>query len=353
MSARYASADLVRFASELLLRAGLDADKAETVARILVEGDLLGHTTHGLQLLAPYLKEIESGSMAKTGSPRVIADFPAALTWDGMRLPGPWLVVRAIAAAAARAKTLGTGTVVIRRSHHIACLAAYLRPVADQGLMILLASSDPTVGGVAPHGGRRAVFTPNPIAAAWPTAGEPVIMDVSQSITSLGGARRAQTEGRKLAGQWAIDSAGNPTDDPAAVFSDPPGALLPSGGIDHGHKGYAFGLLVEALTGALAGQGRAAPAPEKWSATVFVQVLDPALFGGVAPFVQETSWIAKRCQETPPRPGVDRVRVPGEAGSERRARQLANGLDLYPEIIPALTPWAHRLDIPLPIPLAP
>ena len=37
-------ADLVALASALFRRAGLDPDKAGTVAEVLVEGDLLGHT---------------------------------------------------------------------------------------------------------------------------------------------------------------------------------------------------------------------------------------------------------------------------------------------------------------------
>src|SRR3990172_11337404 len=93
---RYRAEELVRFATALLDKAGLESDKSKVVAEILVEGDLLGHDTHGLHLLAPYLTEIEKGGMTRSGSPRVIADFPAAMTWDGMRLPGPWLVRRAI-----------------------------------------------------------------------------------------------------------------------------------------------------------------------------------------------------------------------------------------------------------------
>jgi L-lactate dehydrogenase len=45
--------EMLGFATALFPRAGLDADKADTVAAILVEGDLLGHTTHGLALAAP------------------------------------------------------------------------------------------------------------------------------------------------------------------------------------------------------------------------------------------------------------------------------------------------------------
>ena len=37
----------------------------------------------------------------------------------------------------------GTATVVIRRSHHIGCLAAFLQQATDRGMMLIVASSDP------------------------------------------------------------------------------------------------------------------------------------------------------------------------------------------------------------------
>jgi L-lactate dehydrogenase len=179
MIPRYSVAELIRFGAALLQAAGLAPDRAVVVAEVLAEGDLMGHTTHGFALLASYLDELEKGGMEKLGEPAIVADFPAAVTWDGRRLPGPWLVVRALDLAISRARQQGTCTVVIRRSHHIACLAAYLQRVADEGLMLLLTSSDPTVASVAPHGGMRGVMTPNPIAAGWPTDAAPVMMDVS------------------------------------------------------------------------------------------------------------------------------------------------------------------------------
>ena len=352
MSTRYRPAALQEFATALLLRSGVDADKAHVVAEILVEGDLLGHDTHGLALLPVYLGEIEKGAMTKTGQPRVLADFPAAVTWDGLRLPGPWLTLRALELAAERAKTNGTCTVVIRRSHHIACLAAYLKRFTDRGLMVVVMTSDPMVKSVAPHGGRKNVFTQNPIAAGWPTDGDPVLLDVSASITTGGLTRRLFNEGRKFPGLWGLDAAGVPTDDPAKVLGEPPGALLPAGGIDHGHKGYAYALLVEAMTGGLAGFGRADP-PEGWGATVCVQVFEPALFGGRDDFIRQTAQVARTCRETPPRPGVERVRLPGEAGLRRRAEQLASGVRLYPSILPALASWAEKWGVALPTAFAP
>jgi L-lactate dehydrogenase len=347
MSARHPAAALISFAAALLARAGLDADKARTVAEILVEADLLGHTTHGLALLPAYLGEIECGAMARTGAPEVVADFPAAVTWDGRRLPGPWLTVQAIDLATARARIHGTGTVSVRRSHHIACLAAYLQRVTEQGLMIVLTCSDPNVSSVAPHGGRGDVFTPNPLAAAWPTEGDPVIIDISMSVTTNALTKRLHTEGKKFPGRWALTPDGAPTDDPGVFFAQPAGTLLPIGGLDHGHKGYGLALLVEAFTGGLAGHGRA-DAKEGWGATVFVQVFEPALFGGAEAFRRQTEAVAAKCRATPPRPGFERVRLPGESGLRRRAQQLVHGVELYPGILSALARWAEKLGVALP-----
>jgi LDH2 family malate/lactate/ureidoglycolate dehydrogenase len=344
---KFDASALVSFSQTLLERAGLPVDKARDVAEILVEGDLLGHTTHGLQLLPGYLEQIQSGRMTAEGDPAVLADLPAAIAWDGRRLPGPWLLRRALALAVDRARVHGTCTVSIRRSHHLACLAAFLPPVAAQGYVVLLACSDPGIATVAPHGGRTPCYSPDPIAAAWPTAGEPVVLDVSMSILSNGMTNRLHRAGKKLPGAFAIDAAGNLTDDPAQVVGQPPGALLPIGGDDHGHKGYALGLLVEALTGGLAGHGRA-DTPEGWSANVFLQVLDPALFGGRDDFVRQADHLARACRASSPRPGYEAVRLPGEAGLARRARQLAEGLELAPGILEGLLPWAEKLKTPPP-----
>lgn len=346
-SPRYSADSLLQFGRSLLERAGLDENKARVVAEVLLEGDLLGHDTHGFQLLGPYLNDLASGGMRARGEPAVIRDRPAAVTWDGNRLPGPWLVTQAIDLALPRAKEFGTCCVTIRRSHHIACLAAYLKRVTDQGLMIVLSCSDPAASGVAPHGGCRPVITPNPIAAGWPTAGDPVLLDISASLVTNGLAGRLHREGRKFPHACLVDASGNPSNDPAVLFAEPKGAILPLGGLEFGHKGYALGLVVEALTGGLAGHGRADP-KEGWSATIYLQILDPEAFGGRADFIRQTSWLAAACHATPPRPGFARVRLPGENGLRRREQQLATGVALHPAIMPALKTAAEKFGVTLP-----
>jgi len=344
---RYAVDTLVAFARALLERAGVRADIAQDVAEVLVDGDLLGHTTHGLALLGGYLSDLEKGAMAKDGEPAVVNARAAAEIWDGGRLPGPWLTLRALDTAAAMAATHGTGTVVIRRSHHIACLAAYLLRATERGLVAIVQSSDPVVAAVVPHGGMTAFITPNPIAAGLPTSGDPILIDVSTSITSMGFTRQRLEAGEKLPGAWAIDAAGNATDDPAALWTEPKGALLPLGGLDAGHKGFGLGLMIEALTAGLSGFGRADP-PEGWGATVFVQVLDPEAFAGLAAFRRQMDHIAATARTTRPRPGVDRVRLPGEGGMRRYREQKAKGVALYRTIMPTLQPWADKLGLTMP-----
>lgn len=349
---RYSFESLGVFAQALLTATGLSTDKAAAVADILVEGDLMGHSTHGLALLGGYLGELESGKMAREGDPMVVADAPAAVTWDGRRLPGPWLVLKAMELASERARRCGTGTVVIRRSHHIACLAAYLKRATDQGLLMLLTSSDANSASVAPFGGLDPVFTPNPISAGIPTDSLPVLTDISTSATTNGLTNRLHREGGRLPAAWVIDGQGRPTDDPAVLFSEPKGTILPLGGIDSGHKGYGLTLLVEALTGGLAGHGRADPR-EGWGATVFLQIIDPRAFAGIDAFTRQTGAVTQQCRASrPARAGIP-VRTPGEKGLALADEQREEGVVLYPSIMPSLAPWAQKLGVAMPAAMDP
>jgi LDH2 family malate/lactate/ureidoglycolate dehydrogenase len=345
--ARYRAEALVDFARGLLVALRVPADKADAVAQILVEGDLMGHTTHGLALLGPYLKAYEADTITREGDPHVISDYPAAVTWDGRRLPGPWLVLKAMALATERARQHGTGTVVIRRSHHIASLESYLKRATDQGLMMLLTCSDPAVASVAPFGGLDPVLTPNPIAAGFPTGDKPVLIDISTSATTNGLTNRLHSEGGRLPAKWVIDGHGEPTDDPAALFKEPKGTILPLGGVDSGHKGYGLSLLVEALTGGLSGHGRA-DAKEGWGATVFLQIIDPKAFGGLDAFTRQTGELARQCHASRPSRAGTPVRTPGERGVRLAEQQREGGVALYPSIMPMLKPWAEKLAIAMP-----
>jgi LDH2 family malate/lactate/ureidoglycolate dehydrogenase len=343
-SPRVCAMALRRFAQQLLNTSGLAEDRAEAVAEVLLEGDLLGHNTHGLALLPRYLQALNDGSMTKTGEPEVVADAGSGLTWDGRYLPGPWLVRQAIGTARERLAQHPAVTVVIRRSHHIGCLQAYLKPVTDAGLMIVLSCSDPASRTVTPHGGAAPRLSPNPIAAGIPTGTEPILIDISTATTANANCARRAAAGERLPGPWLVDREGRPTDDPKVLFDGRGGSLLPLGGTDLGYKGFALSLLVEALTNALGGHGRADDV-SRWGASVFLLLIDPARFGGREAFLRETSWVSRWCLDTPTPAGGSSVRLPGQAALVRRARQLADGVELHPGILPELVEWGDKLGV--------
>lgn len=339
---QYDPGDLTRFARELFAAAGLAPDKAHAVGTYLVRADLMGHTTHGLALAGWYLDKIANGMIRKTGTVEVIADRPAAVAWRGGRLPGAWLTAEAVKLACGRAREAGTCTVAIADSGHIGALAAYLVDATDQGLLVQIASSSPSGAQVAPFGGTRGVYTPDPVAYGIPTPGDPILIDISASITTNNMAQRLIREGRHYPGNWLMEADGTPTGDPQALNRG--GTLLPTGGLDHGQKGYGMALWAEALTQGLAGYGRA-DAPEGTNAAVTVQVWDPEAFGGLAAFVAQTGWLAEACRNTPPRPGVSHVRLPGDAAAQRMRDASARGVALHPGILDPLTERAGGLGV--------
>ncbi len=347
---RFDAQALRDFCRDCFVRAGVAADKAVVVAEILVEGDLLGHTTHGLQMMIPYMKSIAKGGMLLDGEPDVVRDRGAAFAWDGRYLPGPWLVVKAIDQAIERAETYGIAAATIVKTHHIACLQSYLKRVTDKGMAILLMCSDPAEALVAPHGGKEARYTPNPLAFGAPTDDGAILIDVTLSTVTNGMAMRLHKEGKKFPGPWLKDADGNPTDDPGARFTDPMGSFMPLGGADLGHKGFALGTMVEVLTSALGGHGRNLK-PTRWNASVFLQVFDPEFFGGREAFVRENAYFADLCRSTPVVEGGDPVRMPGDASLSRRADQLKNGVRLYEGIEDGIRKCGEELGVPMPTPI--
>ena len=207
---RFDATDLRSFAAGALAAVGMPEDKARVVAEGLVEADLYGHTTHGLALLSDYVEEIQTGEMAVDGEPEVIASHGAAACWDGRRLSGIWLTVRAVREACERADAFGVGAVAIRRSHHIGCLASFLESPARRGYLVQVLCSDPGDALVAPFGGVSPVLTPNPIAAGIPRDdGPPILLDLSTSTTTAGLTARARSRGERLPERWLVDEGGD------------------------------------------------------------------------------------------------------------------------------------------------
>lgn len=333
------------YAAGLLEAAGLDGDKAAAIVRRLVESELLGHRTHGLAWLPTYLQRLGDGTIAKSGEIEIVSDQPTAFAWRAGRLPGAWVMERAVEELLRRDGPVLAAT--IANCSHIGALQTYLSAFTERGRLVQIAATDPSIRSVAPFGGIDPVLTTNPLAMGIPTKGEPILIDQCTSVVSNAAVRPYAVSGQRLPGTWLLDEEGNETDDPAAIAPGRAGTILPVGGTTFGYKGFGFGLMVEALSLALSGYGRHSK-PETFGQSVFVLSLDPAFFGGLDDFLAETTELADSVHASRPRPGVKAVRLPGEQAQARRREQLEGGLALDPAILRAIRPWGERLGRPLP-----
>ncbi len=344
MLPRYAADSLIDVAKQLCVQSGMSNRCAHDVATVLTEGDLLGHDTHGLLLLKPYLDALKRGDMTGSGDPTEISARPAVANWDGNFLPGPHLTLRAVEAATSMAQEYGVGNIVIRRSSHIGALAAYLEEPARQGYLVQIVCSDPSVANVAPFGGTEPLFTPNPMAWGIPTSGDPVMIDISASTTTVGMSTRLHGAGETGAYDWWLDSEGTPCNNPSVIFQNPPGSLLPLGGLNAGHKGYGLALFVEALTSGLSGYGRA-DGVDVWGANVSVQVTDIAAFGESQSFLNQMDYLVEQCVENKPAKTDKPVRMPGQRGLAYKREQLNKGVLLHEGIMPSLMEMIEQSGI--------
>lgn len=342
---RHSPAELARFASQLLTAAGLPAGKADTVARLLVLTDMMQRHTHGVALCPLYIDQLKNQLMGTDGEPEVVRDTGATVVWDGHYLPGLWLVDKALRLAFERVAQHGVVTFAMRRSHHIACLAALVKQATDRGLVAILATSDPGGKFVAPFGGRDPVLTPNPFAIGYPGSKAPVLVDICASITTVSMARTKAAAGVQFEHPWLMDNAGRPTTDPRVLEQTAPrGSLMLLGGAEYGHKGFGLALMVEALTQGLAGHGRI-DAPNRWGANVFLQVMDPEAFAGRDNFLTQMDFIGDACRASTPVQPDGLVRLPGDQASGNIARAQQQGIALSDATLDKLAACATQLGV--------
>ncbi len=341
-------ARLEAFARALFEAAGLDADKADTLAQLLVLTDAMGRRTHGLAMVPLYLAELAKGTMARSGEPEVVTQRGVVALWDGGYLPGQYVVARAIDWAVPRAAEHGIAAVTIRRSHHIGCLAALALRAVEQGFVALIANSDPAGARVAPYGGTEALFTPDPFAIGYPGTPNPVLVDICASITTTSMTRQKVAEGAQFAQPWLLDRAGLLTTDPRVLeHSTPRGSLQLIGGLDHGHKGFGLALMVEALSQGLAGHGRL-DAPKRWGGNTFVQIIEPDLFAGRDAFAAQMDHFGDRCRSNRPIDPARPVRLPGDGAARALTAARRDGITYDDVTWSALADRAAQLGVALP-----
>lgn len=342
---RRPEAALRALASALFAAAGLDRDKAQTVARLLVLTDMLGRKTHGLAQVPAYLDQLGRGGMTKSGEAETVRDTGPTIVWDGRYLPGLWLMDRALALACERLPQHGVVTFAMRHSHHIGCLAALARQATDRGYYVFIASSGPHTKAVAPFGGKAGLFSPNPFAIGYPTRSNPVLVDICASLTTISTVREKGLAGEPLDHAWALDNAGRPTRDPSVVErKEDRGSLMLLGGEDAGHKGFGLALMVETLTQGLAGFGRR-DGPTRWGASVYMQLIDPDAFSGREAFLDQVSFFADQCRANAPIDPQRPVRLPGDQAEQTIQDCRARGVPVTNAAAAGLRDWASRLGV--------
>lgn len=339
--------ELLSFAKLCLCTAGATPQIAEAMASSLIEGDLLGFSTHGIRRLPYNVKQLQSRAMKGEGEIAVLRRRSAIETWDAEGLSGLYVAPLAVQKAMEMARNAGTGTVIVKRSDHVASLAAYLQAATDAGLVISMIAATPAQSSVAPHGSVDRVFSPNPYGFAAPTSGEPLLLDMSFSMTAAGKIRQAYERKEQLPWPAIVSKTGESSADPAE-YIERGGAIFPLGGGDLGYKGYGLCLMSEIMTLGLSNYGRLQGAFDGEMNTLYVHVADPEAFGTRQDFLAVTDDLLRRCREAEPAIPDAPVRVPGERALELKRTQLREGVLLDELTWPRLQHLAQKLNVQLP-----
>lgn len=307
-----------RLAAAVLAGIGAPADIAQEVAEHLVEADCVGHGSHGISRLGPYLAHAESGVLVPGARPEVLVQGPCpqvSANW-GLSHVGARI---ATDLACDQAKVARIGMAGLVRSTHLGRLGAYMERACRSDCVALA-----FVGGmggsklVAPFGGRAGLLGTNPIAAGFPTkSGAPLIVDFSTASTPIGKVMVAAMAGKRLPTESLVDHEGRPTDDPHALENG--GAMRTFGE----HKGFGLAVLIELVGRVLLGSAslsEGAGGPIFGAQGLVVITIAADAFRDLADVLDEAEQLRALIHAVPPAAGFDQVLAPGDPEHAQRDR---------------------------------
>jgi LDH2 family malate/lactate/ureidoglycolate dehydrogenase len=316
----------VELATRLLEEWGTSPTHAALQARVLVEGELKGHPSHGLQRLPRILTRIERNLIDPRSEGKATWRSSSFLEVDGLKGLGPVVAHTALQLISERARTTGIAIAGIRNSNHVGMLAHYVEYLADKGQIGLALSSSEAL--VHPYGGTRALLGTNPLAIAVPTDGRPLVVDLATGVVSMGKIHHHAANGSAIPQGWARDSDGKPTTDAAAATK---GAIAPFGEA----KGYALGMALELLVASIAGSALAPDVRGTLDADnvcnkgdVLIAIDVGKQPGLLACFSHYLDRIRNSEPADPTRP----VTVPGDGATLRREQSLRDGIEIAPRL---------------------
>jgi len=325
---------------------------AQIVADVLTAADLRGIDSHGIARLKQfYVDPIRSGGIDPNATSITLSESATAISLDAKNGLGHPISVYAMNEALAAAAQSGVALATVRNSNHHGATSYYAMKALERGMIGLAMTNTPHV--MVPTFGREAVLGTNPIAVAVPGAnGDAFVLDIATSAVAYGKLELASRAGRELEPGWAVDNAGRPTVDAAAGLS---GALVPLGGPGvegGGHKGYGLSLMVELLTGILAGGlfGDALPSrrdffdPPGAMSHLFIAI-DIAHFRAVDEFESDVHTLLNELRESQPADGSLHVYAPGDLEVQTSQKRLEHGIEIDPTVLDSIDQLADELAI--------
>ncbi len=339
-STRHSASYLQKITRNLFAASGAPDDIASTVAEILVNANLAGHDSHGVQFAPMYLDRIEDGHIDNKAYPEIVRESANTLHVDGNGGFGHSMSRSAMEWAIERARRSAVCCVTFQNTTHIGRVGEYAEQAARAGCITLITLGGASAAGsqVVPFGGARGALGTNPIAVGIPTGDDaPFVIDFATSVIAGGKILVARSKGLELPEGAIVDKDGHPSTQPQD-FADG-GFLLPFGA----HKGYALSLFFS-LMGGLAGEFNA----ELTSmAGLFMQVYDVAAFTPLEGYQRNVRSVLNAMKAIPPAPGFEEVLVPGDFEHRSRVQRLAEGIDVPADTFEKIESWADKLNVSL------
>ena len=344
------AAELTAFARQLFEAANVPADEAATVANSLVDANLCGHDSHGVLRVPQYVGFIREGKYRPGAPLEILNETPAVLAADAGWGLGQVQAHRLLDQIIPKAKALGIAAGSLRHSGHTGRLGEYAERAAAENLALFATVNSHGAGRrVTPPGGTEGRISTNPICLGVPTDGPPVVLDFGTSVAAEGKVRSYFQKGEPTPEGWLLDAAGQPTTDPAVLYTDPRGTILPFGGVQT-YKGFGLGLLLDLLAGGLSG-GRSshpeAPLAGVGNTAVFT-LFDPAAFGGVDHFLKETTGLTGFVRGCPPADPAKPITLPGDPERLTKEDRLRTGIAIPDGTWALLRTTADELGVAVP-----
>lgn len=316
-----ASPGLLDAVTAIMRAAGCNAAEARTVARRLVDSNLVGHDSHGVIRVGKYLEWMRDGWVKANQSPTIVFESDTIAIVDGNRGFGQVVGEYAGALGIAKAAKSGIAMVGLRNSGHLGRVGDWAELAAAAGQVSLHFLNTSGAQRVAPFGGSDRRLSTNPITVGVPIAGgDPVILDVTTSMVAEGKLFVASNKGERVPEGWIIDKHGAPTTDPSEFYDG--GALLTVGA----HKGSGLSIVVDLLAGALSTGKSSDPEDTVLRNNMLSIYVAPAVYDTTGSVDREAARFVEWVRASPPADPAQPVLMPGEVERRTRAQRLRNGI---------------------------